>query len=45
MNDPMFWPTVAWGLACYAVFYSRVLVIERRQNRERQAQLRRQLYG
>jgi hypothetical protein len=45
MNDPIFWPTLAWGLACYVVFYGRALLIEHRQDRRRQAKLRRRLYG
>ncbi len=49
MNDPIIWPTLAWGLACFAVFYSRALLIERRlidrRNRQSRAQMRRRLYG
>jgi hypothetical protein len=45
MNDPIFWPTLAWGLACYVVFYGRALLIEHRQDRRRQVKLRRRLYG
>src|SRR5687768_6836208 len=39
MIDPMFWPTIAWGLGCFTVFYGYALRIECRQKRERRAQL------
>ena len=43
MNDPIFWPALAWGLGCFTVFYVRALVIERRYNAERRAQLQSRL--
>jgi hypothetical protein len=43
MSEPMLWPTIAWGLASFVVFYIGAVLIERRDVRQHRVHLRSRL--